>query len=63
MIALNPEGLESEVIDQNRFQIRNFEWDFVRIYYMNCERGFVGPFWSTALQGLITLSHRMSYRR
>ena len=29
MIALNPEGLESEVIDQSRFQIRNFEWDFV----------------------------------
>ena len=29
MIALNPEGLESEVIDQNRFRIRNFEWDFV----------------------------------
>lgn len=26
MIALNPEGLESEAIDQNRFQIRNFEW-------------------------------------
>ena len=26
MIALNPEGLESKVIDQNWFQIRNFEW-------------------------------------